>query len=182
MSIRLLETMMVDFVSTRSKERWGIASGIMVGAWMMMPEHLRAELEEWERGNVGANVGTSDWPGWQRLFGFGLSVPPIAEGDRGKSKAGYVYILRGERGLYKIGRSRAPVTRASQLAGQVPFVVEVVHVIACDNAREAEAVLHARYDGDRERGEWFHLSSEAAEAISELGEYQCGQFIGQPES
>ena len=32
-----------------------------------MPEEKLAELEEWERQNVGEHLVTSDWPGWREL-------------------------------------------------------------------------------------------------------------------
>ena len=44
--------------------------GKMVAAYETMSEADRQELHEWERTHLdGRYVGTSDWPGWERLIG-----------------------------------------------------------------------------------------------------------------
>jgi hypothetical protein len=35
-----------------------------------MPAEEIAELEQWERENIGGHLGTSDWPGWSKYFTF----------------------------------------------------------------------------------------------------------------
>jgi hypothetical protein len=70
---------------------------------------------------------------------------------------GFVYLFRSENGLYKIGRSEAPLRRLSEFAA-FPVAVEFVHQIQTDDMGWLEASLHRKYAGQRVRGEWFALS------------------------
>lgn len=77
-------------------------------------------------------------------------------------RGGYIYILKDIQisGLYKIGKTRNPVERMKAFGVQLPFAVELIHVIKCYSADEVERRLHSRFASKRERGEWFALSDE----------------------
>lgn len=70
--------------------------------------------------------------------------------------SGYVYVLQaGE--YYKIGRTKKPDDRIKALKIQLPFSVDVVAVMPCDDEVEAETSLHAEFRHRRTNGEWFKL-------------------------
>lgn len=77
---------------------------------------------------------------------------------------GYVYLLGGG-GYYKIGRSRNVSRRMRQLEIQLPWPVEVLHTIPCEDHHASEKALHERFAGKRANGEWFALDDEDVEWI-----------------
>lgn len=94
--------------------------------------------------------------------------PPISAGKVTKSKAkrsGFVYILQSDRGLYKIGRTVDPASRAKTFGIQLPFEVEFVLLIKSDDYSGLEARLHERFAKKRVNGEWFKLSGKDIEEL-----------------
>jgi TetR/AcrR family fatty acid metabolism transcriptional regulator len=76
---------------------------------------------------------------------------------RGRNpQRGFVYLLRGG-DYYKIGRSEDVDKRIIQLASQLPFELELVHVIETDDVFLVEKLLLERFASKRTRGEWFAL-------------------------
>jgi hypothetical protein len=71
---------------------------------------------------------------------------------------GYVYILRADNGLYKIGRSEDPEGRLAGL-GVLPLPVVLLHRIATNDMVWLERCLHRLFSEFRVRGEWFALSA-----------------------
>lgn len=72
---------------------------------------------------------------------------------------GYVYILGSENfDAFKIGRAKNPLDRTKTLAIQLPYPVEVIHVIASENYVETESELHDAFKNRRLNGEWFRLT------------------------
>jgi hypothetical protein len=70
---------------------------------------------------------------------------------------GVVYMLQAG-DYFKIGMSINLDKRLSQIKLQLPFPVEVVHVIQVAHALQAEAHWHRRFAALRRNGEWFLLS------------------------
>jgi hypothetical protein len=67
----------------------------------------------------------------------------------------------------KIGLSKQPKVRFSQIGLQLPFPYEVLHLISATNMYEAESKLHQKYAHQRLNGEWFSLTeNEVAEIRS----------------
>lgn len=91
---------------------------------------------------------------------------------------GYVYILVGGdcRTYYKIGRSKYPPARLYIVSTQLPFRVELLHLIKSDNAAKAEFFLHRRFADKRLNGEWFALDPEDVYYICNLTGYVNGEF------
>lgn len=83
-------------------------------------------------------------------------------------KKGYVYVLRADNGVYKIGQSTQIDDRIKQLSIQLPYELELVHVIETDHVINAEQLLHNRYAEKRRGGEWFALTDEDLEEIKAL--------------
>lgn len=71
--------------------------------------------------------------------------------------SGYVYLLQAGH-YYKIGRAKNPGERIKTLAIQLPFPVDVVLVMPCDDEIAAEKYLHKYYSHRRSNGEWFELT------------------------
>jgi hypothetical protein len=93
----------------------------------------------------------------------GEAIPPTPQETRyaapRRTTEGYVYLLRSEHG-HKIGRTRQIEQRMSAFGLQLPFPVELIHTIACEDMYQAERELHNRFAHLRINGEWFNLSLE----------------------
>ena len=81
-------------------------------------------------------------------------------------KTGFVYLLKGENGLYKIGRSKVPDVRINTITKAIaPFDIKTVHTAFYPDCYKAESDLHKLFANKRVRGEWFELSNEDIVAI-----------------
>lgn len=76
-----------------------------------------------------------------------------------KAQAGVVYLLKGDGGFYKIGRSAKPHVRTKSFA-TLPYNVGLAHQIQTDDPAWLEAMLHNRFHEQHVIGEWFTLSDE----------------------
>lgn len=75
-------------------------------------------------------------------------------------KPGYVYVLKGPQGYYKIGKTVSPDNRIATFGIELPFDVEYELVVKVEDYHSAERRLHERYANKRVRGEWFALTKE----------------------
>lgn len=80
---------------------------------------------------------------------------------------GYVYIL-GAPDFYKIGRAKDVDSRVKQLAIQLPWAVDVIHTIPCEDYARSERALHERFSDRRANGEWFLLGEGDLEYIKSI--------------
>lgn len=69
--------------------------------------------------------------------------------------SGVVHLLQGGH-WFKIGKSVNPDKRLTQIKLQIPFAVEVMHVIRAANPLAAEAHWHRHFASLRQNGEWFY--------------------------
>jgi hypothetical protein len=84
----------------------------------------------------------------------------------GTRRSGYVYLLEAENGLFKIGRSKQPKFRISEITKAVaPFEIKEVHKAWYPDCHAVESALHRRFAKKRKRGEWFALSAEEAREV-----------------
>ena len=74
--------------------------------------------------------------------------------------AGFVYLLRADNGLYKIGVSIDPSKRLKGLRTGSPDKLVLIHTIKTDSAYGAERAFHKRYEHKRVRAEWFALDEK----------------------
>lgn len=80
---------------------------------------------------------------------------------------GYVYIIESELGIYKIGRTKNVDARISQLKS-LPFKIELVHTITCEDDQQFEQGLHDRFKDKRKTGEWFNLTKDDIEQLKTI--------------
>jgi len=82
-------------------------------------------------------------------------------------RLGFVYMVRGHPGEYKIGRTNLVDRRLSELGATGPVEHELVHYIETDDPAGVEAYWHSRFEkaGKRMRGEWFRLRPEDVAAF-----------------
>jgi len=82
-----------------------------------------------------------------------------------QSRYGFVYLVRGHRGEYKIGRTNLVDRRLSELGATAPIEQQLIHEIKTDDPAGVEAYWHARFADKRMRGEWFKLSAADVRAF-----------------
>lgn len=80
---------------------------------------------------------------------------------------GYVYIIESELGVYKIGRTKNVAARISQLKA-LPFKIELVHSIACEDDLKCEQELHEKFKDKRKTGEWYELTKVDIEFLKSI--------------
>jgi hypothetical protein len=86
------------------------------------------------------------------------------EPTKGKSY-GFVYLVKGHPGEYKIGRTKRLDSRVSELGAIASVSHERVHAIETDDASGIEVYWHKRFAAKRLRGEWFRLSPADVKAF-----------------
>jgi hypothetical protein len=84
---------------------------------------------------------------------------------------GWIYLIEAENGLYKIGRSDDIEKRFGDLVNQSPVPLWLNHTIFCSNYARAETWLHHQFKQKRHHGEWFRLSEDEVEWITNLEDY-----------
>ena len=96
------------------------------------------------------------------------------------STHGWVYIIKSDSGHYKIGKARRPDKRAGSFSLQLPFKIEVIHIIECEDYTLTERTLHWLFDKHRVNGEWFTLSPKMVEWIAEIEETRLISLLHYP--
>lgn len=81
---------------------------------------------------------------------------------------GYIYLIRSDDGLTKIGKATDPRARLVDLNIGHPHTLTLAHVIETDDMNRLESDLHRRYAGYRCRGEWFELSESEVTFIQQM--------------
>lgn len=95
------------------------------------------------------------------------ALAPVQKSERGKSR-GHVYVIKGERGAYKIGKTNNLDNRLKLFHVKLPFDIHLIHAIPSGDIDLLEKELHQKYDAQRINGEWFELSDEDIEEIKKL--------------
>lgn len=91
--------------------------------------------------------------------------PLPAPSANGTPTGGFVYLAKGHRGEYKIGRTNLVDRRVSELGATLPIELELVHEIKTDDPGGVEAYWHRRFDSQRLKGEWFRLNASDVKAF-----------------
>lgn len=84
------------------------------------------------------------------------------------NKKGFIYLLKAENGLYKIGTTDNLDKRIRDLWLGNALDLELVHAIWTDNAPALERELQHRYLDCHVKGEWFRLSDTAVAEIKAI--------------
>lgn len=110
------------------------------------------------------------------LVNGGWGCPSCANGGYNPSKAGFIYALRSECGMYvKIGISNRPEHRHKDLERATPFIFSCIEKITGDGAKIAE--LEKYFHGKYERAgftdfdgctEWLICTPQLLEELREL--------------
>jgi len=83
---------------------------------------------------------------------------------------GYVYVFKC--GVhYKIGFSKHPLKRRTQLSTGAPLPVEYVHMFWTPFCRQIEGRLHGRFREKRGCGEWFTLTDADVAYIKSIDQW-----------
>lgn len=72
--------------------------------------------------------------------------------------SGYVYILRGIDGWFKIGKAKDVSDRTAKVGILVPFATTLILTISTNNRHGLERELHNQFAHVRGNGEWFKLT------------------------
>jgi Meiotically up-regulated gene 113 len=90
--------------------------------------------------------------------------------ERTPKEEGFVYFIETTDGAFvKIGYSRAPQTRLSQLGTLRPgnFAIRIIGYLP--GTRRTESWLHAKFAEDRDSGEWFRSNDQLRAFIAAVG-------------
>jgi hypothetical protein len=71
---------------------------------------------------------------------------------------GFVYLIRAENGLYKIGKAKNISRRMQPFSVSFPMKWEIVCYFQSEDYNAAELKLHRKFASKRDVGEWFRLS------------------------
>lgn len=91
-------------------------------------------------------------------------------------RRGFVYLARAETGHHKIGVSKKPKKRIKAFDTKMPIKVEMIHSFPCDDAYEAEKMLHELFREKHHDGEWFNLTFVDVDSITEIIRFENGTF------
>lgn len=78
---------------------------------------------------------------------------------------GFVYLIKGHPGEYKIGHTNLVDRRVSELGATFPVEQQPVHTIKTDDPAGVEAYWHKRFENKRMKGEWFRLKPDDVKAF-----------------
>lgn len=98
------------------------------------------------------------------------------EREKGKSKKhgtpGYIYLIRADNGMYKIGKAKKISDRLKPFSVEFPMKWGLIHSFYSEEYSLAEAELHMRYADKRDVGEWFKLDADEVEQIKAIQDGQ----------
>lgn len=94
-----------------------------------------------------------------------VSGEPPPDPDESETRAGFVYLIKGRRGEYKLGHTSVVDRRLAELATGSSVDLEVVHEIKTDDPLGVEAYWHRRFAASRIKNEWFKLSAADVRAF-----------------
>jgi hypothetical protein len=92
---------------------------------------------------------------------FETSAPLTDEAAR----VGFVYLVQGHRGEFKIGRTNLVDRRLSELGTTAAVEQTLIHEIKTDDPVGVESYWHTRFADKRMRGEWFKLAATDVRAF-----------------
>jgi len=82
--------------------------------------------------------------------------------------SGYVYLVEGAGGIYKIGKTTQLDKRMSFFEIKLPFGVQLICAIPSDDTSTLERQLHERFADKHVNGEWFRLTQQEVEEIKKM--------------
>lgn len=91
---------------------------------------------------------------------------------------GLIYLVKSERGLYKIGYTRNMSSRLSYLRKESSVGISLIYAFESTNVREDEAALHKRYAHRRIYSEWFELAEDEVDEFCSIASSEDVDFLG----
>jgi len=83
-------------------------------------------------------------------------------------RPGFVYLIKADNGVYKIGVATNVKNRLDRLDIVLPYALETIHTIQTDDMYSLELKLHRKFKSKRIKGEWFNLQLRDVEYIKGL--------------
>ena len=93
-------------------------------------------------------------------------VPQASERLKGKNEKLYVYFIRAENGLVKIGKAVNPKNRFGTIKTASPVPVELLAFTEADSG--LEKFLNKYFAEHRSHGEWFKVNKEIEDLIDKI--------------
>jgi predicted GIY-YIG superfamily endonuclease len=84
-----------------------------------------------------------------------------------RNTSGFVYLISGSDGVYKIGRTSSIRRRMDDFT-KLPFETALICTIPTPDALALESSLHKKFAMKRLNGEWFRLSDEDVAGIKAM--------------
>ena len=81
--------------------------------------------------------------------------------------SGWVYFIKADNGLCKIGMSKHPKERIRKLGIVLPYTLHAILLLKTTNPRQLEREIHELFEEKRVRGEWFKLDKQDIEYFVE---------------
>ena len=79
---------------------------------------------------------------------------------------GFVYLIGSPLfGWYKIGKSKTPEVRVSNLGILLPFKLQIIGIWKAKNHSLLETTLHEKYKANAINGDWFEFTAKEAYAV-----------------
>lgn len=112
-------------------------------------------------------------------FGKRMGKPGRFSNGRPQPSIGFIYVIRGEHGLIKVGSSTNPRARLAQLRTASPFPLEIDY-LGCTRSDlyvEVEKTAHSILEGHRVNLEWFDCEPDIAVAAIHRAAYRLGDHV-----
>lgn len=87
-----------------------------------------------------------------------MEISALREPKPKKKEKGYVYLIKADNGLVKIGKTKNIEKRWNHFTTKLPYKLELLFYIDTEDMTGLELELHEQYRKYRKRGEWFELT------------------------
>lgn len=159
-AIRMAAAVWVDF---RDFAPYAAQGAIYVRSNRDVPEEFRAYREEFVKWLV--EESQAEAVAYQERTKV---IEARRAAERAAKVSGFVYLLKKEEGVYKIGKTVNVKNRGTEFSVKLPFATQYECVITTTDRNTLEAELHQKFKAKRINGEWFALSPEDVEYIKGL--------------
>ena len=105
-----------------------------------------------------------------------MSIPTLKV-EKIMSKLGFIYLIDGGNGLFKIGKAKDPYARFKDLQVGSPVKLNLLHQIDSIQPNRVEYQLHKYFDKQRNHGEWFKLTKEQVDKLIAIEPFQL-DYLG----
>lgn len=122
----------------------------------LIPENILRLIEDY--------ISAGDW---EYIYPEAYDTQPSNQPE-----TGYIYLIKLENGLYKIGKSKHLAQRMEVFAVSFPMKWELYYSFQSTDYTMAEKALHAWFSKKREIGEWFRLNDRDVKSITMIKDWE----------